>query len=85
MRAELSEIESAILANSSSGVMNSSNVKETGYVSPYVSPQRIYNRERFNRRKCRKCQYESLPRCFRCFLCGSSDHMMFAYPSKKKK
>ena len=32
MRAELSEIESAILANSRPGVMNSSNVKDVSIV-----------------------------------------------------
>ena len=84
MRAELSEIKSAILAKPIPNAMYSRNERETRYASPHTQPQH-YNQQRFTRRKrCRKCEYENLSRCVHCFLCGSCDHMMFACPSKKK-
>ena len=86
MRAELSELRTALQANPSSHLPQqtfpNANFMKTNQIVGVRSKYRPRGNTNFKRKKCSGCENNNIPRCFHCFFCGSAEHFMYGCPQK---
>ena len=86
LKADISELKNALWSDSPKPDLHYSKNTDDEARNAYIPPHRRYSSRKFSRRKkCSKCELDQSPRCFHCFLCGSTDHMMFRCPNKKNE